>query len=457
MMNQVIKTWYDEHGQEVKDWSRDLWEHPEVAMEEFHACEVTAAFMKKYGFSVETFHCKDRSLPGNTVVATWGSGKPVIGIIGEYDALPGIGQEVAPYRAPKEGNGHGCGHSLMAPSCGSAAIALKAAMEAEGLSGTIKFFACPAEETVEGKAYMAKENVFDGLDCCLAWHPQPRPLQLRETWQTALCNLKVEFFGTSSHAASTPEKGRSALDACELMNVAVNYLREHVDPSTRMHYSYLAGGDKPNVVPNYAALHYFLRTRDLKSNYDLLERVKKCAQGAAMMTETEYKITINAHTPGCVQIVDFNRFFYEATAKIPALTYTEEEMAFGTELFRNVNGREPEEGEEVVFTSIVAPAGVPVYAASSTDAGHVSRLTPTSRLYGWGCIKGVPGHSWGEVACVGHEIGLKAAVYTGMAQAQCAYEIMKNPELLKPWRAEWEKLVAAEAGLVPMVPGQEVR
>ena len=451
-MNEVIKKWYDEHGESVKAWAKDLWDNCELSMEEYHACEVTAAFMEKHGFTVETYNCKDRSLPANTVIATWGSGKPVMGFIGEYDGLPGLGQEVAPYRAPKPGPGQGCGHNLMAPSCGSAAIALKAAMEAEGLQGTIKFFACPAEESVEGKMYMARDGVFDGLDCCTAWHPQPRNLQIRELKQNSLCNLKIEFFGTSAHASAYPERGRSALDACEIMNVGMNYMREHVESTTRIHYSYLAAGEKPNVVPDYAALHYFLRTKDLKSNFELLERLKKCAQGAALMTETEHKISIIAHTPGCIQLNGFNRFLYEAATEIPPLTYDEEEMEFAKELFKNVNGRELAPGESPVFTDIQPPTGDPPHAPSSTDAGHVSRLTPLSRLYGWGMLKGVPSHSWGYVASAGHSIGLKAAIYAGMAQAQCGYKIMKDPSVIEPWRADWEAQMALEGNLKPIFP-----
>jgi len=453
-MNEVIKKWYEENGQSVRDWAYDMWENCEISMEEYHAAEVTAAYMEKHGFSVKSYNCKDSSKPANTVIATWGSGKPVIGILGEYDGLPGMGQEVKPYRAPKEGPGQGCGHNLMTPSCGSAAVALKAAMEAEGLQGTIKFFACPGEESVEGKMYMAHNGDFDGLDCCIAWHPQPRDLQIRELLQNSLCNLKVEFFGTSAHASAYPERGRSALDACEIMNVGMNYMREHVESTTRIHYSYLAAGEKPNIVPDYAALHYFLRTKDLKSNFELLERLKKCAQGAALMTETEFKITIISHGPGCVQINGFNRFLYEAATKVPPLTYDEEELAFATELFKNVNGREPAPGESPVFTNILAPSGHPVHAPSSTDAGHVSRLVPTSRLYGWGMIKGVPSHSWGYVATAGHSIGLKSAVYAGMAQAQCCYEIMKDPSVIEPWRADWAAQVASEINLKPLMPGE---
>lgn len=451
-MNETLKQWYDENGYIVRDWAKTLWETPEVAMEEFNSAAVTAQILKKHGFTVEAFHCKDSKLPANTVVATWGSGHPVVGIIGEYDALPGSGQEAVPYQSPKEGNGQGCGHNLMTPSGGTAAIALKAVMEKEGLSGTIKFFACPAEEIVEGKMHLARDGVFDGLDCCMAWHPEGKDLQVRENVQNSMTNMIVEFFGTTAHAATHPHMGRSALDACELMNVGINYLREHVEPTTRMHYSYLSAGEKPNVVPRYAAVHYYLRTKDLKSNYELFERVKKIAAGAALMTETEHKITVNAMVTGCAQNDGFNNFFYEAAMKVPPLEYTEEEMAFAKELFKNIHGREPNEGESVISTNILKPTNIHVNSSGSTDAGYVTRLAPTSRLVGWGMVMGTPMHSWGAVAAVGHELGFKAALHASMAQAQCGYEIMKNPEVTKAWRAELDALLGSEGDLKPIFP-----
>lgn len=443
-MNIYISEWYEKYSNEVTELAKKIWEASETAMEEYKSCKMTAEFMEKHGFKVKTFNCCDSTKEPNTVVAEWGNGSPVIGFIGEYDSLPGMGQAVSPKREPIEGNGQGCGHSLMSPSCGSAAIALKAAMEAEGLKGTIKFFGCPAEETVEGKMHMVREGVFDGLDCCLAWHPQGRKLQIRENIQNSLTNMKVEFFGTSAHAAAAPEQGRSALDACELMNVGVNYLREHTEPTTRIHYSYLSAGEKPNVIPRYAALHYFIRTKDLKSNHEMFERVAKCAQGAAIMTETDYKITINAMVSGCIQISDFNQFFYESAAKVPPLTYTEEEMAFARELFTNMYEREPEENEEIIATELIAPTHEHVNAPGSTDVGYVTRMTPTSRMVGLGMITGTPMHSWGAVAAVGHPIGLKSAVYAGKCQAQCGYDIVKNPDVIKGWRKDLDAQLEAE-------------
>lgn len=452
MMNEIIAKWYDEHQDEVMELSKKIWDASEVAMEEFESCRLTAEFLEKQGFKVTTYHCCDSSKKPNTVIAEWGSGKPVIGFIGEYDSLPGLGQKVSPYRDPTDGNGQGCGHSLMAPSCGSAAAALKAAMEAEGLSGTVKFFACPAEETVEGKMHMVRDGAFDGLDCCLAWHPQGHGLKVREFIQNSLTNMKVEFFGTSAHAAVFPEKGRSALDACEIMNVGVNYLREHCEPTTRIHYSYISAGEKPNIVPAYAALHYFVRTKDLKSNYETFERVAKCAEGAAIMTETQHKITVNAMVSGCMQISDFNQFFYESAAKVPPLVYTEEDMAFARELFTNIHGREPAEGEEIISTQLIAPTHNHVNAPSSTDVGYVTRMTPTSRMVGLGMITNTPMHSWGSVAAAGHPIGLKSAVYAGKCQAQCGYDILKNPDVIKPWREDLDRQLKEEGEVKIIFP-----
>jgi aminobenzoyl-glutamate utilization protein B len=321
------------------------------------------------------------------------------------------------------------------------------------LQGTLKFFACPAEETVEGKMHMARDGVFDGLDCCMAWHPKYCNLEVRENIQNSLTNMKVEFFGKSAHAASVPFDGRSALDACELMNVGVNYLREHVDPTTRMHYSYISAGEKPNVVPKYAALHYFIRTKDLKYGYEVFERVKKIAEGAALMTETECKITVNVMASGCIQISEFNDFFYEAMKEVPPIVYTEEELNFAKEIFKNVNGREAKEGEEVIPTGIKKPTGNHVNAPVSTDAGYLTRLTPTSRLHGWGWVYGTPGHSWGVVSACGHELGFKAAVHAGMALAQCGYNIVKDPSVIKIWRKNLDEQLEKEGGdIKPIFP-----
>ena len=436
MMNEVIKKWYDEHGQEVKDLAYDLWENCEISMEEYHACQVTAAFMEKHGFTVETFNCKDRSLPANTVVATWGSGKPVMGFLGEYDGLPGMGQEVTTYKSPKPGAGQGCGHNLMAPSCGSAAIALKAAMEAEGLQGTIKFFACPAEESVEGKSYMARDGVFDGLDCCTAWHPQPRNLQIRELLQNSLCNLKIEFFGTSAHAAAYPERGRSALDACEIMNVGVNYMREHVESTTRIHYSYLAAGEKPNVVPDYAALHYFLRTKDLKSNYELLERIKKCAQGAALMTDTTVKSELLKGYSNLITIPTLQATANEAMHDIPLPMPTDAELEYAAQLQSTMKLTAAEKAMPPFALKVLDPAP-PVAHGGSTDTADVSWNCPTVQMHIGNWVVGTPGHSWQSASQSRGDYAKRAMLYAGKAVAGTIMRLLDNPLLIEKAKEEF--------------------
>ena len=438
-MNPILKKWFEDHGDEVAKIGLDLWNHAEPGLEEYYGCRRTAEFMEQNGFQVETFHILGGDREPNCVVATWGSGKPVIGILGELDALPGLGQEAVPYRAPiKDACGHGCGHNLMNAMGSCAAIAIKEVLQVEGLSGTIKYYACPAEELGGGKMYMDRMGVFNDLDCVLGWHPQPgSSLKIKEVILNSIISAKFEFFGQDAHAAVAPETGRSALDACELMNVGVNYLREHMDGSSRVHYVYLNGGDRPNIVPNYAALEYNIRAVDVKSVTELFERVKKCAEGAALMTETSFKVTVESVGLPPVQIDDFNSFFYRSVEKLPPLVYTEEEKAFARELFKNHTGREAADDEEAMPSRREAPTGVHKNVPNSTDVGWVARKVPTARLMGLTMIGGTYMHSWACVACTGHSIGLHGATYVSMAVAQGAYDIFKDPSSIPAW---WEDL-----------------
>lgn len=434
-MNEAIKKWYESCSDGVIALAKEIWSNPEPLMEEYNSCAKTAEFMRKHGFDVKTYHCKYKDRKPNTVIATWGSGKPVIGIIGEYDALNGLGQDPVPYESRKPGYGHGCGHNLMAPACGAAAVAAKAALEAEGLEGTIKFLACPAEEGGSGKLYMVRDGMFDGIDCCMAWHPDSKNIIPFEGVLQAISNMTFEFYGKPAHAAASPEMGRSALDAAELMNVGVQYLREHITDDSRIHHIYLAAGDRPNIVPEYASLYYYVRSKDLDSNKELVERVKKVAKGAAIMTETDVKITLNSMCSETFIVKSFNDFLYNSASKIPAVEYTHEEKEFARTLYKNAMGKEPL--EDVLFTGLDKPTGITKHIPGSTDVGYVTYMIPTSRLFGLGLIKDVPMHHWAVTATVGMSIGFKAALFAGKAIAQCAYDICNNPEVVKTW---WEEL-----------------
>ena len=443
----VIADWYRQHGDEVKGLAEALWEHPEISEEEYFACAQTKRFLEDKGFRVETFHHKDDTRAPNTVVATAGSGKPVIGFYGEYDALPGLGQEAVPYECPREGAGHGCGHCLMTPACASAAAAAYAAMVKDGLPGTVKFVATPAEEIAEGKPWLFAKGVFDDMDCCLSWHPTPWDLAPAEGVLQAINTYKVEFFGKAAHAAISPEAGRSALDAAEMMNIGVQYLREHVPDDVRIHYVYLAAGERVNIVPEYAATQYCIRGRDMEEVESVSRRVMDCAAGAALMAGVKEKHTLLLANSETVILHSFNRFLYECAAAVPALEYTAEEDEFAKELYRNINGKDCRENP--LPRLLEAPTGVEEHYTGSTDAGYLTKTVPTARLYGLGVIRDTPGHHWGVTASVGTSIGRKASVYVGQCLAQCAYETALHPEHIDEWKKELKEKAGEVHVLLP--------
>lgn len=436
-MNDEIRKWYEEFEAAVTGLAAQIWSHPEASMEEFEACRNVEAFLRRQGFAVETFHCCDGEKEPNTVVATWGSGKPVIGILGEYDALFGLGQEAAPEHAPKEGYGHGCGHSLMCPACAGAVSAARRAMEAENLSGTLRFIACPAEEIGKGKIFLKEKGVFDGLDCCMAWHPAGYDATPFEGVLQALIGMEFEFFGEAAHAAISPELGRSALDAAELMNVGVQFLREHVTGDVKIHYVYTNGGDRPNIVPSYASLQYYIRAKDMKTAGDVTRRVENIARGAAMMTDTEAKWTLQMQSPETCIVHGFNEFLYRVLEEIPPVEYTEEERGFAAELYRNIMGREPE--GDILPMGIKRPTGKDIPAMGSSDVGCVTKLIPTGRIFGLGILRDIPTHHWGVTATAGMSIGYKAALFAGRALAQAAYEIAASPSVTDGWKEELKR------------------
>ncbi len=442
-----IARWYEEYTQDVEGLAEKLWARPELSMEEYFACEQTRKFLEGQGFQVETFHCKDQSRPANTVVATAGSGHPVIGFYGEYDALPGLGQEAVPERSPKEGPGHGCGHCLMTPACASAAAAAYRTMVEEGLPGTIRFIATPAEETAEGKPWLMKRGTFAGLDCCLSWHPTPYDLSPAEGILQAMSSYKFEFFGQAAHAAISPEAGRSALDAAELMNVGVQYLREHVTSDVRIHYTYLSAGERANIVPDYAATHYYIRAADMDKVEQVAARVLDCAAGAARMAGVEEKHTLLLANAETAILHSFNRFLYDCACAVPPIQYGPEEEAFAQKLHRAVTGKE---GTcDPLPKGLEPPTGQELHYNGSTDAGYLTKTVPTARLYGLGIVRDTPGHHWGVTASVGSSIGQKAAVYVGKALAQCAVEIAAHPQRIDQWQAELREKAGEVRLLLP--------
>ena len=269
------------------DMATQIWENPQVALQETFASDLQANALREQGFTVE----QDVAQMPTAFVASWGSGSPIIGILGEYDALPGLSQTISSTQEAIEegGPGHGCGHNLYGTAGLGAAVAVKELMEAEGISGTIRYYGCPAEETLVGKTFMAKHGLFDDLDAAITWHPgSTNTLTMGSS--AAMNSFKVNFHGVASHAGASPHLGRSALDAAQLFDVGVNYLREHVIPEARMHTVITNGGEAPNVVPALAQTWMYVRAPNRQFVDEIYQRVLAIAEGAALMTGTTHDI-----------------------------------------------------------------------------------------------------------------------------------------------------------------------
>lgn len=451
-MNEYLSGWFERHEAQVRALEHRIWARLETALNEHYACAETAAFLREQGFAPECFSLMGDGGEPNAIVARYGSGRPVIAILGEYDALPGLGQDCVSHKAPLEGPGHGCGHCQIISCAVAAASALKSAMEAEGLGGTLVFMATPAEESLQGKVRMAAEGYFDELDLCFAWHPCDMAPSFDDMVSAASTDVTFEFFGKSAHAAMQPWAGRSALDAAELMSVGVQYLREHITEDCKVHHSYLSAGTAPNVVPEYAAVRYLVRSNDAGSD-EILERVTAVAEGAALMTGTTMKRRVKSHCCGSLPNHVLNEFCYRAVGKVEPIAYTEEEYRFAREVYENTTGKAaPGDNEALLPTATHPPE--PIYIAGSSDVGDVSHIVPTLQVRGPGRVKGTPGHHWSVVAASGTSIGEKAAVYAAKLMSQAMYDALIEPGLAERCREEFHRC-KAEKGIGPYRKFQE--
>ncbi len=421
-VNQIIDAWIQQNGKQGEELAKAIFNSPELALEEVKTAEFLKEYLKKAGFSIES------GVAGMSTafIAKWGSGKPVLGYLAEYDALPGLGQDAVPYRSPRPGPGHGCGHNLLGTGCAVSAAALKQAMTEEHLPGTVIVFGCPAEETLYGKVKMAESGCFDGVDVAIAWHPIG-DTKVSEEGHQAIDSKKFRFYGVTAHAAANPEMGRSALDAAELMNVGVNYLREHVPDHVRMHYSYESAGEKPNIVADYAELWYFIRARDRATVDDVSARVDNVARGAALMTGTRVEIEPLTSCEDTLINQPLCEVFYNALQRVAPPVYTQEEYAFARELRKNNGGSDDtpplKEGLQPLFHHTV-----PVFG--STDVANVSRVVPTVTITTTCTYNGAPGHHWTVTAMSGMSIGFKGMLYAAQAMAEGARDLILNPQTI---------------------------
>jgi aminobenzoyl-glutamate utilization protein B len=433
---------------ELKDLSDKIWRFAETSLTESRSSAALADFLEQRGFTVE------RGVAGipTAFVARAGSGAPVIGILAEFDALPGISNEAAPRRAPlrRGAAGHGCGHNLFAAGSAGAAIAAREVMAAKGLPGTLVLFGCPAEETVIGKVYMAKAGVFQGLDACLDWHPGDKTGADFETTR-ALNNFVVRFHGQTAHGAGDPWNGRSALDAVELMNHAVNMLREHVKPSTRIHYVIEDGGGAPNVVPAEASVWYYVRDLERDGVEATYARVLKCAEGAAIATGTTWDVELTTGVHSYLLNRTLTELLDRNLRASGAPQWSDAEQEFARKL-QQATGKE----EKGLFAGIKdLPAEPQPAPGGSTDAAEVSRITPTGKLRVASAPIDSPWHAWPVVACAGTSIGHKSVRTAARTLSGALLELFVSPELVAAARAEFGRQTEGKPYMCPIPADQQ--
>ena len=412
--------------------SRLIWENPETGFEEMKSSSLLRDELKSAGFRITE---NVGGMP-TAFIAEWGNGAPVIALLGEYDALPGLSQDDVAERKPRvEGApGHGCVHNTFGVASALAAVAVKEQMEKGSLKGTLRFYGTPAEEGGGGKIYMIRAGAFKDVDVALAWHPWDRNEADENPW-LANISASVRYTGRAAHAAAAPDAGRSALDAVEVMTHAVNLLREHVPQETRMHYVITKGGSAANIVPETAELSIIVRHPDLKTMESIWERVLNCAQAGAVATGTRMDFEITSsyanilHVPTLVSLLDRNLH----TAG--GVKYTEEERKFAEALRAQVDTTNaPPLGTEA---QVLPPRKAQAYA--STDVGDVSQVLPTGHFLAATLPPGIPLHTWVSTACAGTSLARKGMVVAAKTLALSAFELLSSPELVSQATADWRK------------------
>lgn len=416
--------------------NRSIWEFAEVGLAEFKSSALLVERLKAAGFEVKT----DLAGMPTAFVASYGSGQPVIAILAEYDALPDLSQKVAPMIDPVTSGapGHGCGHSGLGAGAYGAALAVKQALDQHHLQGTVRLYGTPAEETTIGKVYMTLAGVFDDVAVCLHWHPASK----NELWNgssKAIVSAKFTFHGLAAHAAGSPEAGRSALDAVELMNVGVNFMREHVKEDARLHYVITDGGGAPNVVPASATVWYYVRADGHEDVVRYFEWVQDIAKGAALMTRTKMTMTIDTDCHEIVPNTPLAEVIQRQFNKLPAPKFTAEEHAFAKRLQEPLTEQFGKVFSVALDETVHPLLAVGETSKGSTDVGDISWHVPTCGLRTACFPAGSPGHCWQNVAAIGSTIGDKGTVYAAQLLAATAVELFERPELLKAAKADFDQ------------------
>ena len=447
----------EEHADLFRGMADEIWENPELSLKEYRAAELYCGKLRELGFTVTENLC---NIP-TAFCGSFGSGRPVIGILGEFDALSGLSQKAGaaePAPVTPGGNGHGCGHNLLGVGSLAAACAVKAWLEKSGGPGTVIFFGCPGEEGGAGKAFMARDGLWKKLDAALCWHPSDVN-QVKTGTNNSSIQVLYKFTGKAAHAAGDPYNGRSALDAVELMNVGVQFLREHVTDDCRIHYAITdAGGVSPNVVQAKASVLYMVRANKVADSVKLQARVDDIARGAALMTGTEFERVFIDGTAELLPNFAIEQALYRNLEESGVPDYSPEDLELAAALKASYPGsgisgvygmRDPaiaktvrtlsQDGKKPVNDFIPPLYSTTQFSPGSTDVGDVSWLTPTSQIETVCWPAGVPGHSWQIVACGKSELAHKGMFLAAKVLAGTAVDLLSDGALLARARAEFEE------------------
>ena len=461
-----IKAWFEENEQRIVEVSDQIWNFAETKFQEFESSEVLKGVFREFSFEV-----KDHLVDGmpTAFTAEWSNGEgPTIAMLGEYDALPGLGNDLVPRKSPNGKNGHGCGHNLLGVGSMAAAISAAHTMKALGITGRIKYFGCPAEEGGSGKVFMVRDGIFKGIDAIVRWHPI-NITYVDMSSSLSVISIKYEFHGKSAHAGTAPHLGRSALDGVILTDIGANYLREHMPTTVRLHSVITNGGKAPNIVPDLAEIWYYIRAPKITDADDILKRLDKIAQGAAMATETTVTqkiVSANSATlPNkalCERmLVNMNR--------VGPPAFTEEDYAFAKQIneqlaegdkaasLRMFGIHDPSWGKKDLYDVIYENMNEGTITPYSTDSGDVSWQAPMCQCFVASQTIGSKNHSWEQVVCSGMGIGHRGMLCAGKIIAMTALDILSDPDLLATAKAEYDKVLESSKYICPipadMVPG----
>jgi len=453
MVKEAAFSWIDENEKKILEISDKAWGFAEVGLQEYNTSKLFADWIERQGFKVERGVA---DMP-TAFVATWNNGNgPTIGLMGELDALAGLSQKAVPYKEPvKEGApGHGCGHNMHGTTALAAAVAMKRAMEERKIGGTVKMYGCPAEETLVGKVWLVRHDLFKGVDVCLSHHPGSANTAGTSS-SNALNSFKVHFYGRTAHAAGDPENGISALDAVELMSNGVNFMREHIIEKARVHYVTEYGGGQPNVVPAYARVWYYVRSPEREQVDYIYNWVLQIADGADKMARTTHRVEF---LTGCYNVLPNKALCDVIVANMReagAPVHDEEEIRFAEEMNKSIDPMQKKEGlrkskrpgwEKLLDTlfdeRILDDYQAGEVGAGSTDVADVSWVTPTKEFSTVTCMLGTPGHSWQFAAQGGMSIGHKGLIFATKTMAGAGLDLMTKPKLLKGVKAEFKERLA---------------